>query len=239
MINEKQMIERYSFFWKNVLPLHKLYIMNVNKNLTNRYQAEIGSVVSGRRRSFVSEVAFRLVKRFIEENEDFSIERAEQKVEEVEKTTKERFRVYKDDENGIINKLDDHEMVEVLHLSMSLNAFLNEIFDKKEIIFYPQFHGCGFVDSCYGDIIVEDTLIEVKTVDRNFRINDFKQLIIYCSLNSVYGEFNIQRICLINPRKGKYFLGNIDDICIMLSGKPSLELFGEVVEFVSSGDLSK
>ena len=222
-----------------MLPLHKLYIMNVNKNLTDRYHTEVASVVSGRRRSFVSEVAFRLVKRFIEENEDFSIERAEQKAEEVEKTTKERFRVYKNDENGLTNKMDDHEMEEVIHLSMSLYTFLKNIFDKKEIKFYPQFHGCGFVDTCYGDIIIEDTLIEVKTVDRNFRINDFKQLILYCSLNSVYGKFNIQRICLINPRKGKYFLGNIDDICIMLSGKPSFELYGEVVEFVSSGDLSK
>jgi hypothetical protein len=103
----------------------------------------------------------------------------------------------------------------------------------------PIFPGCGIVDTCKGDLIVSDTLFEVKAGDRKFRSVDIRQLITYATLNQIAKRFRIDRIGLFNPRIGISVTIPVDDLCFEISGKRSDELFSQIASVISSGEISR
>lgn len=102
----------------------------------------------------------------------------------------------------------------------------------------PPFKGCGILDSCNGDLLVGEELIEIKAGDRSFRARDVRQLLTYCALNHSSHEYALTKVGCANPRRGTKFSIDIETLCIEVSSKPAPELLAEVVYFCSSGDMS-
>ena len=65
------------------------------------------------------------------------------------------------------------------------------------------FHGCGFINQCYGDILIknneESTIVEVKAGERNFTISDLRQILIYAGLDYIHNQVFPTYNRLYNP----------------------------------------
>ena len=74
------------------------------------------------------------------------------------------------------------ETAEAFELSRNIEKFLSQF--SGDIQFSPVISGAGVIDTCQGDLSVNGTLFEIKTVNRNFRSKDIKQLLIYLALDA-------------------------------------------------------
>lgn len=237
MISEKQFIFSFSFFWKSILPTSTLFLKKINGELYTRQYEYLHSNITGRRRSFLSYVSFQIYvaianKQF--DQDDFSF----QVYKSIEAEFIKKFRELESEDPEITAPLDVTEFEETMILADRLNNFFSTT-ANEQIITNPSFKGCGYLNNCYGDIIADDTLYEIKMVNRNFRIQDCKQLLTYCALNHATKQYKINNVALFNSRSGKLIKMNIDDFCLTLSGKSSTSLFGEIIEFISGGGVSR
>jgi hypothetical protein len=138
-----------------------------------------------------------------------------------------------DDPSGI-------EIYAVRAIEESLLKFVQQRSSQVlEVIFEPSFSGCGFLNSCVGDVLIGDELYEVKAGDRRFRSTDLRQLITYCALNYAAGTCAIAKAGCVNPRRGTYFVFDLAAIAYAMSGKSAGELFSDIIYHVSSGGISR
>jgi hypothetical protein len=90
------------------------------------------------------------------------------------------------------------------------------------------------LSSCNGDALWSTTIYEIKAGDRSFRSTDVRQLLIYCALGFAAKLYELDRICLVNPRHGVYFSESLNDLCAALAGRPPTEVLSDIVEYIST-----
>jgi len=78
-----------------------------------------------------------------------------------------------------------------------------------------------------------------KAGDRNFKISDLRQLITYLSLNFNSKQFQINNIALVNPRTGLKYEATIPFLIESCSGRKPVDVFSDIVDFVSTEIKSK
>jgi len=103
----------------------------------------------------------------------------------------------------------------------------------SSFVFSPLVPGCGFVSGGQADLLVDSTVFEVKSGERNFRVVDLRQVLIYATLFNLANPGRISTIALLNPRRGVYYAARCDDICAAAGGAPSSYCFSQLVEFMS------
>ncbi|MBI2265693.1 MAG: hypothetical protein HYU64_11050, partial [Armatimonadetes bacterium] len=111
--------------------------------------------------------------------------------------------------------------------------------DLTAIFFWPLLKGCGQLDACRADVIYKNKLVEVKAGDRHFRITDLRQIITYLALNFCSKQFQLANIALVNPRTGKAFECSIDTLVEACSGRKPVDVFSDIVDFVSTEVVSR
>lgn len=116
---------------------------------------------------------------------------------------------------------DEIEAQQVHRMADNLRASLET--QTPEPLFRPAFPGCGVVEPCVGDILLGDTLIEVKTVDRLFRGLDFRQAIVYAVLAD-FGTNTIENIQLLNPRLSLEYTTSCQELALDLGAGSWVEL---------------
>lgn len=109
----------------------------------------------------------------------------------------------------------------------------------RRLVLRPVFNGCGFVDASEGDVIYGTSIYEVKTVERLFRSSDIRQVLIYAALNFASRQFNVDKIALVNPRRGQFCELDLEIVCSEISGLTSEELFANIIDAISSGEISR
>jgi hypothetical protein len=97
----------------------------------------------------------------------------------------------------------------------------------------PFFPGCGWVDDAEGDVLGDRTLFEIKAGERLFRGTDVRQLLCYCALNFSAKLYDIEAICLINPRSGTYFQDEVETLCQKTAGLSAPAVLAEIVNYMS------
>ena len=118
---------------------------------------------------------------------------------------------------------------------MAIAVRLEDFFENEkagELVIQPRFKGCGILDSCYGDLFMGSTLYEVKCVERNLRSIDIRQVLAYCALNYQSRQFDIDHVCIVNPRRGISFRFGVESLTQKASGKNSAELFHQIGDFL-------
>lgn len=117
------------------------------------------------------------------------------------------------------------EWHDVKNLSVVINKYLGQ---QATPVFFPAIPGCGIVDSARADILIEDNLVEVKAVTRQFRALDFRQVLTYSAM--LYAsKSQIRRITLLNPRRARYVTGSLDELSMAASGRSAPELMQDLV----------
>jgi hypothetical protein len=228
MISERKFSNSYASFWNQLLPTADTFVRQMNL-ASERFTLPIDSAtpVDKDKRAVINELAFRLFKEKatgsrltpdevlnLEKNVRLYIGRLPPKINDIPDLTKD-------------------ELKESEELSDVLSKYFNEK-DLSFLMFWPIFKGCGQLDVCKGDIILSDKLIEVKAGDRHFRVIDIRQIITYLSLNSISKQYSLTSISLVNPRTGLCFDSTIDFLIESSSGRKAVDIFTDVISFISS-----
>lgn len=234
MISEKRFSSSFTSFWQELLPSGEAVLRKINLE-KKRYCPPLDSKVDASRRDLVSEIGFLLYKasvinktspkRIFDSQEDFD-PICDQAV-----MTVERFR-------GSIAPPNQPEQNEAFSIATNLIGFFN-LHGITEIMVSPKFAGCGFVDDCVGDILAANTLYEIKAGERNFRLVDIRQIFAYLALNYSYSAYAIKDVGFVNPRMGIFYNTTANELAIQLSGKSAIQVTSEIVEFISSGGVSR
>ena len=132
---------------------------------------------------------------------------------------------------GNISPLNEVEFFEAKSIA---DRTYNYFFHYDNIEVNPMFSGCGIVSDCYGDVLADSTLYEIKSGDRGFRITDLKQVLTYCVLNYSDHKVTIDNIALLNPRLGVYIVLPLIDVVELASGRSTIECFSEMIDFFDS-----
>lgn len=228
MISERKFSSTFLSFWKQLFPMGDTVIRRLNIACERQIDPLDSTLpVSNGKRSVINELSFRLFKEKIENN----------------KVDKKRLTEISNEVIKYIGRLSNNistiepleliELEEALDLAISLSSFF-ETSNLSSLQFWPTFNGCGCIHKCKGDILYGNTLVEVKAGDRNFRINDIRQVVIYLALNFSSQQYSIKNIELINPRTGLFFQSSVKTIIKECSGKMPVDIFSDIVEFVSN-----
>jgi hypothetical protein len=146
-------------------------------------------------------------------------------------------------EREVHGAVDDPSDIEIDAVNAIQDSLLNFVRQRSaqtlKVTFEPNFAGCGFLNPCVGDVLIGDALYEVKAGDRRFRSTDIRQLLTYCALNYAAGTCTIKKAGCVNPRRGTYFILELDAIAYAMAGKSSSELFSDIIYYVSSGGVSR
>lgn len=231
MITERDIAEKFSIIWKQNFPLLTPNFMRVfNEAQIDMINLKSIPTNDEIRYDLVSELAFNLAAELIETDitpGQFFIDYTSV-IQLVSKTARNIWKSGNYSQEDL--KLNESEECESILICSNIIEFVNKI-KKENHVFMPKLKGYGVIPDLIADISIDDTLYEIKTVNRNFRSSDLKQLLIYLALQQVTGEMKWRNGGLYNPRRGVYCKFNIKSLIYNISGgKSSNEVFENLLD---------
>ncbi|MGQ1908258.1 hypothetical protein ACT3CE_00585 [Marinifilum sp. RC60d5] len=218
MITERDIAEKFSVVWKQHFPLLNSNFMRMfNESQVKQLNKIPIPIKENIKYDLVSEAAFILTNKLIEN--DCAIEEfLSDKTNLLDLITQTAFIIWK---SGNYTKKDlvlsKVEIEEISSISKNIFEFI-KINKKESVQFKPTLKGYGIFPDLEADISIDDTLYEIKTVNRNFKSSDLKQLFIYLALGQVSDNMIWNYAGLYNPRKGTYCKFNIKSMVNNLTG---------------------
>lgn len=235
MISETSFAKRFTSFWNELLPNAKNHVRLVNSAYRISTHRPLLAPERKSNIAFVNVLAFEIYRYSIINQIDErkiakpEFRRSHEYLYLIEKSSNylKRFSDQQGYELPLLNK-EHRQAVEIAKL------ILKRYHWRSNSKIDPKFDGCGFINPAVGDILLDRTLVEIKSGDRPFNLQDLKQVLIYCTLNH-YSKLTspIERIELYNPRKGTSFSEEIADFAINLSALSPQQLFSEIESFIS------
>jgi hypothetical protein len=230
MISERRFAHSYTSFWNQVLPRVDSYLRRVNCAY-ERYDEEIPCRISGHqdRHGIVNELGFRL---FAESTTCGPI--ADDRVKVLAENVRQYVERLSDATDGVAKEMvNEQEIKESMAIAGSLSHYFKNT-PASELVFSPQFPGCGTLHSVKADILHGTELFEVKAGDRSFRVTDIRQVLVYCCLDFASKRYGVKTVVLLNPRRGTYFRTTVSDLVKECSGTTAVDFLSSVIEFVST-----
>ena len=238
MISERTFAEGYTSFWHQCLPMGEAVVQAINHRLLKHFAAVRGDADREIRDDLVGDIGLRW----------FSARVARGRLAAREPARKELDRLAAE-ASAFVHRLrgspvpelpppSPTELREAAALADRLVEFVRHQGGSETLVPRPAFAGCGVLAACAGDLLIGRTLYEVKDVGRGFRQPDLRQLVVYCALNSAAPRYKIQRLGLVNPKRGTYFLSDLEWLVRNLSGQGSADLFAEILDFVATERIS-
>lgn len=107
--------------------------------------------------------------------------------------------------------------------------------DQLEI--HPALKGCGILGVCEADISIGRSLVEVKTVSRNFSSRDIRQVVLYLALDAISGDDRWSSVVLFNPRRAWYVSFDPYKLLEYISaGRTAMEVYRSIEDLLLSRD---
>ncbi len=238
MINEKRFAESYNSFWNTILPLSASAVKNL-KIISHSVNDFIEYEYIPKRRALINHFSFNVYKHSIKIKSSIAaIEKDSELIKKLLCLTQKQLFAFISKDLPNLEDLNHNEIKESLQIAENLEAFFNSHYKKSNgtIIANPKFRGCGIIKNCYGDILANKDLYEIKATKKYFEPKDIRQLLTYCALNFNNKLYNIENIGIYNPKVGLYFKININDLCSLASGNNSITIFNSIVNFASTYD---
>ncbi len=233
MISERKLASSHSSFWRAAMPLADAFVRAMNASL-ERFAMPLPSAGPPTRNALLSELAFRLYENALAGRMSLEAEPVQQ-AERVQKIADDVRRYISALERGVeYAEISAGEMRESFTLATRLDSCMKSLEPSKAIVVRPKFAGCGIIDDCEGDLLVGETLYEVKNVERRFRIADVRQLLCYCALNSASHEHAIESVGLVNARSGRLYRISLNALCLASSGEPAVALLSEIIGYAGA-----
>lgn len=233
MITEARFAASHHGFWHELLPMGESYIRNCNAGLA-RFARPLAGSSPARVRGIVNELGFRLFALCIRENYEPSSVPLDVVVTEAERA-RNFIASFRQHGRAPLPQLDGDGLREGLALASRTKAFFNRAAPADgSLLVEPSFPGCGWLSGCQGDALWATTIYEIKAGERAFRSTDVRQVFIYCALGFASKLYELDRVCLVNPRHGVYFSESLNDLCAALAGRSPTEVLSDIVEYIST-----
>lgn len=236
MISELIFSRGHHSFWHKSFPFISRVVRKINLE-KNHFESHFSSIIEPGRRALVNEIGFRLFE-YLKTNMILDIKDIQ--ANEIEKIKARALHYISGLQKSVLfaetGEVRHEEMEEASQICIRLSNFFLYNEPQKKLFTSPYFKGCGILNSCHGDVFCGDTLYEVKAGDREFRGDDVKQLLIYCSLANLQKHFNIDKVGLINPRNGYYSIISVNDAVEISTGNSVQDAFTEITNYLDSPD---
>jgi hypothetical protein len=239
MISELTFAKKFTSFWNQLLPNEKHYVRLINEGLFEVFDAPIGQMNRKENIAFINELAFELYKSIVQRK--------------ITPPDVDDNNFYK---GVIFNTIYDNARARLAKFaygsSFSLPLNANEFHTMKQLVmrlytrYYdslaninasPFFSGCGYINNSLGDLYIPGKLIEVKSGARNFGVIDFRQVLIYCTLNFYSKEsIKIDFVELVNPRMGIIYSSRVDVLSNNLGSLNQEDLFFEIKQYITENN---
>lgn len=217
MISERDISEKFSAIWKQHFPLLTPNFIRVfNDTQIKAINSKEVVKVEAVRYDLVSEIAFNLSElAFINKSTPSEAFTKEEQTKIINLTAKSIWKSGNYSANNL--SISDIEKQEIIAIAQNTLEFIEKL-DGQNVVFKPKLKGYSFIPNLTADISIDDSIFEIKTVNRNFKSSDLKQLFIYIALRQVSERENWNNAGLYNPRKGVYCKFNIKSLIYNLTG---------------------
>jgi hypothetical protein len=217
MISERDISEKFSAIWKQNFPLLTPNFIRVfNDTQITAINTNQVIAVDEVRYDLVSETAFNLSElAFLNKVTPLEVFTEKEQRKIVEETARSIWKSGNYSTNDL--NISEIEKQEIVSIADNTLEFIEKM-GGQDIKFKPKLKGYSFIPDLYADISIGDSLFEIKTVNRNFKSSDLKQLFIYIALRQVSEKENWKFAGLYNPRKGVYCKFNIKSLIYNLTG---------------------
>ena len=198
MISEISFIKNYPSFWDEFTPNAKDLITEINGQGDNFGYFSPVDIDEAQYRSINNMLAykrFELLYQGVESEINSIFEQVLPTIRLLPRTNIESYSIK-----------DKSNIKAITQISSNLISF----YSKKELKFHPLFRGCSFLSDSQGDLYYDSTLVELKAGQRNFIVEDIRQLLVYILLNFLSKHYELRRVELLNPRTGQYFEMSLD-----------------------------
>ncbi len=243
MISERRLAADFQGFWEGLLPLLtpafvKVFNGAYMTQLTDNIGTPLDDIPIGdnvHHHDLVAELAFNIAK------PSWVLQRSVRSVLQDATMRNAAFdaslsllRQYQD-VIATVSAISQDEWLEAARLSEMYEVFLKRWGPDAVVEFSPFIPGAGFLSSCYGDLSVNETLFEIKTVNRNIAGKDIRQLIVYLALQAASGKRRWISGGFFNPRRATWYQFSVDHLIYRTSGgRVTSEVFQEIIDFLSS-----
>ena len=235
LISEIEFIRDHTSFWRTISPLSEDFVRQINISVLNRHQAPLSNSLSGSRRALINEVGFEVFSRCLTENKTIDVIISNE-LGDISTQVSTYIAGLRITAPHFEEEMFDNETEEVKKIAKRLLDFF-QVFE--DVIIRPKFSGCGKLNECYGDILADNTLYEVKAGIRPFRSIDLRQLVLYLTLNSISKQYDIQNLALYNPRQGFHFRASHNDFSTHFSGLSTEELCHKISYELTFFDINR
>lgn len=211
MISERDISEKFSAIWKQHFPLLTPNFIRVfNDTQISSINTKQVLALEEVRYDLVSEAAFNLSElAFINKTTPSEAFTEVEQIKIINLTAKSIWKSGNYTENDL--SISDIEKQEIIAISENTLEFIEKL-GGQDVLFKPKLKGYSFIPDLTADISISDSIFEIKTVNRNFKSSDLKQLFIYIALRQVSERENWKFAGLYNPRKGVYCKFNIKNL---------------------------
>lgn len=220
MISETTFAKGYSSFWREYFPWLKNYVQFINKvqirKLFSPLDISEKSQIRGTN-NIISFNYFKNIKLNLSDNILFTYKESIKTIKNFKNKSKDKYKLTLKNKT-IIN----------FQVKKMLRRY------TTECIFNPEFPGCGILNTCHGDLIIKNKLIEIKAGERNINPSDIKQIIIYCMLNwlNTNSKYIINEVEIFNPRLGLLWNSSLDNMIKSVTELPMDDCFDLMRKFL-------
>lgn len=241
MISERILSRHYASFWDELLPFGEKFVRVINLSYQRYdFSHEYDGHPDADIRAYVNELGFEFYALLHEQTAQNSYaDIASLDTSSLEQQVAERINGLSSGSANVSSLLNPHNKKEAIELANATKAYFDSQHRAGNVRIKPRFVGCGFVDDCFGDVLVDTTLVEIKAGDRNFRSTDIRQLLVYAALNSVSQHMHLEDVALLNPRRGIFYRTSLQTLCVECSAQDSSTILSRIVNYVSETSVSK
>ena len=244
MISERQLANGFSGFWQELLPLLtprfvRLFNQCYVEQLVDSDGRELNAIpvsVANDHPATVAEAAFFMAK--LAADSAIPVAEAIGNPAFCKEAASLAIGVVDEFEGATLNsefKLSEEELEEAIQLAKHYDFLYPHFGEAPDLRFSPSVPGAGFLPACRGDLAISETLLEIKTVNRNFSGADLRQLMIYLALDASSGVRSWSSAGFFNPRRGIVATFTVDTLLFKLSGgRTPTDVFDELVGFAST-----
>lgn len=237
LIDASQFADSFNAFWNENAPTCEHFIRRLNTGGLTRFEPPMSKTIAANR-AVIAEFGFSMFVEFSKASSPNDAALSREEIERLSWTqTRHRLSAFASQGMELSQNFTEIERHEVKTISESLYNFFTK--ERQIITLRPVFAGCGYVDASEGDVISDDVIYEVKTVERPFRSIDLRQVLTYAALNFSSRQFDLKKVGLLNPRSGLFCELLLDVVCEEISGKKSEEFLSTIVETISGGEFSR
>lgn len=235
MISEIAFIRDHTSFWRTISPLSEDFVRHINVRVLDRHENEFISKIGTSRRAIINEVGFELFCRCRKTGSPLE-DIVSSEIEDIAGKASTYISHLRAKAPDFGSSMNADEIEESKEIGRRLLNFFKRF---KTVVVKPEFSGFGQLDTCYGDVIADDTLYEIKSGGRPFRSIDLRQLILYLTLGRASGAYAIKNLALYNPRRSFHYATSQNEFAVQFSGLSAEELCHRIEHELISCDLMR